>query len=86
MAFQGCESTQREHGRWSHNLPLPSNSPRIVVRRSARSSGLLPPVTRRHRLELRGKRPHDAREGVGHPWLVDPADRTLEAFGLRERQ
>ena len=25
-----------------------------------------------------------AREGVGHLWLVDPADRTLEAFELRE--
>ena len=36
------------------------------------------------RLDLHGKRPVYAREGVGHLWLVDPADRTLEAFELRE--
>ncbi len=38
------------------------------------------------KLDLHGKRPVYAREGVGHLWLVDPADRTLEAFELRERQ
>ena len=38
------------------------------------------------RLDLQGKRPVYAREGVGHLWLVDPADRTLEAFVLREGQ
>ena len=38
------------------------------------------------KLDLHGKRPVHAREGVGHLWLVDPADRTLEAFELRERQ
>ena len=38
------------------------------------------------RLDLHGKRPVYAREGVGHLWLVDPADRTLEAFELREGQ
>ena len=38
------------------------------------------------RLDLHGKRPVHAREGVGHLWLVDPADRTLEAFELHERQ
>ena len=27
-----------------------------------------------------------AREGVGHLWLVDPADRTLEAFELHDGQ
>ena len=43
-------------------------------------------MTRRHRLELHGKRPGNAREGVGHPWLVEPADRTREAFELRDRQ
>ena len=37
-------------------------------------------------LDLHGKRPIYAREGVGHLWLVDPADRTLEAFELREGQ
>ena len=37
-----------------------------------------------HRLDLQGKRPIYAREGVGHLWLVDPTDRTLEAFELRE--
>ena len=38
------------------------------------------------RLDLHEKRPVYAREGVGHLWLVDPADRTLEAFELREGQ
>ena len=38
------------------------------------------------RLDLHGKRPVYAREGVAHLWLVDPADRTLEAFELREGQ
>ena len=35
------------------------------------------------KLDLLGKRPVYAREGVRHLWLVDPADRTLEAFELR---
>ena len=43
---------------------------------------VLSPSTRR--LDLHGKRPMYAREGVGHLWLVDPADRTLEAFELRD--
>ena len=38
------------------------------------------------RLDLHGKRPVYAREGVGHMWLVDPTDRTLEAFELRAGQ
>ena len=38
------------------------------------------------RIDLHGKRPAYAREGVGHLWLVDPADRTLEAFELREER
>ena len=38
------------------------------------------------RLDLHGKRPIYAREGVGHVWLVDPTDRTLEAFELRDGQ
>ena len=38
------------------------------------------------RLDLQGKRPIYAREGVGHLWLVDPADHALEAFELREGQ
>ena len=38
------------------------------------------------KLDLHGKRPVYAREGVEHLWLVDPADRTLEAFELREGQ
>ncbi|MCY4659298.1 MAG: Uma2 family endonuclease [Acidobacteria bacterium] len=38
------------------------------------------------RLDLQGKRPVYAREGVGHLWLVDPANRTLEAFVLRAGQ
>ena len=40
--------------------------------------------TRRH--DLHEKRPVYAREGVGYLWLIDPADRTLEAFELHERQ
>ena len=38
------------------------------------------------RLDLHGKRPVYARAGVAHLWLVDPADRTLEAFELRQGQ
>ena len=38
------------------------------------------------RLDLHGKRPIYAREGVAYLWLVDPADRTLEAFELRDGQ
>ena len=45
---------------------------------------VLSPSTRR--IDLHGKRPIYAREGVGHLWLVDPADRTMEAFELREGQ
>ena len=45
---------------------------------------VLSPSTRR--LDLHGKRPAYAREGVNHLWLVDPASRTLEAFDLREGQ
>ena len=36
------------------------------------------------RLDLQGKRPIYAREEVRHLWFVDPTDRTLEAFELRE--
>ena len=35
------------------------------------------------KLDLHGKRPIYAQEGVGHLWLVEPADRTLETFELR---
>ena len=38
------------------------------------------------RLDLHQKRPLYAHEGVGHLWLVDPIDRTLEAFELHEGQ
>ena len=41
---------------------------------------VLSPSTRR--LDLDAKRPVYAREGVRHLWLVDPAERTLEAFEL----
>ena len=36
------------------------------------------------RLDLHGKRPVYAREGVAHLWLIEATDRTLEAFELRE--
>ena len=36
------------------------------------------------RLDLQSKHPVYAREGVAHLWLVDPTDRTLEAFELRD--
>ena len=45
---------------------------------------MLSPSTRR--IDLHGKRPIYARESVGHLWLVDPADRTMEAFESREGQ
>ena len=45
---------------------------------------VLSPSTRR--LDLHQKRPTYAREGVHHLWLVDPADRSLEAFELHEGQ
>jgi len=35
-------------------------------------------------LDLHEKRPIYAREGISHLWLVDPTDRALEAFELRE--
>ena len=45
---------------------------------------VLSPSTRR--LDLQGKRPIYAREGVAHLWLIEPADRTLEVFELRDGQ
>ena len=45
---------------------------------------VLSPATRT--FDLQGKRPVYAREGVAHLWLVDPLERTLEAFELRETQ
>ena len=41
------------------------------------------PSAATRKLDLHGKRPIYARAGVGHLWLVDPADRALEAFELR---
>ena len=38
------------------------------------------------RLDLHEKRPVYAREGVGHLWLIDPTDRTLEASELHDGQ
>ena len=38
------------------------------------------------RLDLHEKRPIDVREGVPYLWIVDPADRTLEAFELHDGQ
>ena len=40
--------------------------------------------TRRH--DLHSKRPIYAQAGVRHLWLVDPTDRMLEAFELRDGQ
>ena len=45
---------------------------------------VLSPSTRR--LDLLEKRPTYAREGVGHLWLIDPTDRTFEAFELHDGQ
>ncbi len=42
---------------------------------------ILSPATRK--LDLVGKRPIYAREGVRHLWLVDPDAKSLEAFELR---
>ena len=44
---------------------------------------LSPSTSKVDRLE---KRPAYAREGVGHLWLIDPIERTLEAFELHEDQ
>ena len=38
------------------------------------------------KLDLVRKRPIYAREGIAHLWLVDPVERILEAFELREGQ
>ena len=43
---------------------------------------VLSPSTRR--IDLTGKRPIYAREGISYLWLVEPADRTLEAFELKD--
>ena len=43
---------------------------------------LLSPSTRK--LDLQRKRPIYARESVKHLWLIDPLDRTLEAFELHQ--
>ncbi len=43
---------------------------------------VLSPSTRR--VDLHEKRPIYARESVAHLWLIDPTDRTLEAFELRD--
>ena len=43
---------------------------------------VLSPSTRR--VDLQGKRPVHAREGVAHLWLIEPTDRTLEGFELRD--
>ncbi len=43
---------------------------------------VLSPATRR--LDLHEKRPFYASENVSHLWLVDPVERELEAFELRE--
>ena len=43
---------------------------------------VLSPSTRR--IDLTGKRPIYAREGVSYLWLVEPMDRTLEAFELKD--
>ena len=45
---------------------------------------VLSPSTRK--LDLQRKRPIYAREGVTHLWLIDPLDRTLEAFELHRGQ
>ena len=37
-------------------------------------------------LDLNGKRPVYAREGIPHLWLVEPTDRTLDAFEVQEGQ
>ncbi len=38
------------------------------------------------KIDLHGKRPIYARESVGHLWLIDPADQTLDALELHEGQ
>ena len=38
------------------------------------------------KVDLQRKRPIYAGAGVPHLWLIDPVDRTLEAFELLDRQ
>ena len=38
------------------------------------------------KVDLHEKRPVYAREGLAHLWLIDPTDRTLEAFELHDGQ
>ena len=45
---------------------------------------VLSPSTRK--VDLVEKRPLYAREGVTHLWLIEPTDRILEAFELRDGQ
>lgn len=45
---------------------------------------VLSPSTRR--LDLQERRPAYPREGVDRLWLIEPADRTLEGFELRDGQ
>ena len=45
---------------------------------------VLSPSTRK--VDLVEKRPLYAREGVAHLWLIEPSDRTLEAFELHDGQ
>ena len=58
--------------------------PRTLPLRRTGCARVLSVSTRR--LDLHGKRPIHAREGVPHLWLLDPADRALEAFELRDGQ
>ena len=44
------------------------------------------PSASTRRFDLQEKRPVHAREGVGHLWLVNPTDLTLEAFELHDGQ
>ena len=53
-------------------------------RRATYQDVLDAPPHRVAEIDLHGKRPIYAREGVAHLWLVDPVDRTLEAFELRK--
>ena len=68
-------------GWWRDRMPELPNTPYFTLAPDW-ACEVLSASTRR--LDLQSKRPADAREGVGHFWLVDPTDRALEAFELRE--
>ena len=62
-------------------MPEPPDTPYFTLAPNW-ACEVLSPSTRR--VDLQEKRPIYAREDVSHLWFIDPTDRTLEAFELRD--